>query len=155
MLTVCRLENGGATLKPNDSSGTVSEQQQLEVNRRIQQRRAKSFRGGRPSGSFRVPVCPVTGLTSTQKRLIEARWHELDKQAVLELGRNVFETLFRREPRFLQALGLRHLAGPRINEWRFHVNFRVQVQVSGSCRPTGAGRRPGSWQSGSYFLQRR
>ncbi|CAD5231880.1 unnamed protein product [Bursaphelenchus xylophilus] len=107
------------------------EEQKREVSRRIQQRRAKSFRNpnGRGSGgSFRIPVCPITGLTSTQKKLVQAKWMEMDGVGILDMGRNVFETLFRREPACLKAIGLGHLTHGRNLEWRYHVNYRQHVK---------------------------
>uniref|UniRef100_A0A7E4V7M8 GLOBIN domain-containing protein n=1 Tax=Panagrellus redivivus TaxID=6233 RepID=A0A7E4V7M8_PANRE len=89
-------------------------------------RRTKSFRPGvlRAPNSFRVPVCQTTGLTANQKLLITSKWKEMDRPTALELGRNVFETVFRREPRFLKVI---EFDDGTNRDWRAHPNFRVHV----------------------------
>ncbi|CAD5224530.1 unnamed protein product [Bursaphelenchus okinawaensis] len=128
-----QIPTRSSSLKIGNGSDDVEyiEEQKREVSRRIQQRRAKSFRNpnGRGSnGSFRLPICPITGLTNTQKKLIQAKWMEMDGQGVMDMGRNVFETLFRKEPACLKAIGLGHLINRRDLEWRYHVNYRQHIK---------------------------
>ncbi|KAH7730499.1 Protein T19C4.5 a [Aphelenchoides avenae] len=117
------LENGS----PSSCNGADSSHENGTFRRAP--RRTKSFRNPHKTkmpGSFRVPVCAVTGLTSNQKKLIVLKWREMDRITIQDMGRNVFETIFRREPRFLRVIGLEELAESQL--WRSHVSFRVHVQ---------------------------
>ncbi|KAI6189858.1 GLOBIN domain-containing protein [Aphelenchoides bicaudatus] len=109
---------------------------QQAVRRRINQRRAKSFRvpnRGVHGGSFRVTVCPVTGLSDNQKQLIQQKWLELDKAGILEFGFKVFQIVFNRDKKFLKVIGLFHLADRKPNSWKGQVNFRVHTQRFCEC----------------------
>ncbi|KAI6241942.1 hypothetical protein M3Y99_00269800 [Aphelenchoides fujianensis] len=111
-------------------STATAEAQHEAAKRRIQARRAKSFRAPRRSdgGSFRVFVCPITSLSTTQKKLIEVKWYELQRADIFEVGRNVMETLFRRDPLFLRIINLQHLADRKNDSWKTHIHFRAHVQ---------------------------
>ncbi|KAI6213607.1 hypothetical protein M3Y94_00170100 [Aphelenchoides besseyi] len=118
------IQNSSASFH---TTATASAQHEA-AKRRIQQRRAKSFRAPRrsgDSGSFRVSVCPITNLTSNQKKLIQVKWFELDRQGIIDVSQNVCETIFCREPLFLRLLNLQHVSD---RSWRFHINFRSHVQ---------------------------
>ena len=47
----------------------------------------------------------------------------MDRSTALELCRNVFETMFKREPRFLKVLDLQD-----VEDWRVHSNFRIHIR---------------------------
>lgn len=84
-----------------------------------------SFRG---ANSFRLPVCQITGLTTSQKLLISSKWKETDRATVIEFGRNVFETMFKREPRFLRVLDLHETDSESKYDWKLTSAFRIHVQ---------------------------
>jgi hypothetical protein len=79
-------------------------------------------------GSFRVPICHITGLNENQKQLILSKWLELDKTSILDFGRSVLETVFKRDKKFLRVISSSHLA-ERTSAWKASTNFRVLVQV--------------------------
>uniref|UniRef100_A0A915EG41 Globin family profile domain-containing protein n=1 Tax=Ditylenchus dipsaci TaxID=166011 RepID=A0A915EG41_9BILA len=93
-------------------------------------RRAKSFRYPNRSheSSFRVPVCPVTGLSVNQKKMIKLKWADLDRQAINDMGRNIFETTFRKDPKLLKVIGLDRLSADSRQIWKDHIKFRVHFQ---------------------------
>uniref|UniRef100_A0AC35GU07 Globin family profile domain-containing protein n=1 Tax=Panagrolaimus sp. PS1159 TaxID=55785 RepID=A0AC35GU07_9BILA len=90
-------------------------------------RRTKSFRPGpgvqRAPTSFRLPTCQITGLTIHQKSLITTKWKEMDRATEIEYCRNVFETLFKREPKFLRVIDLQDC-----EEWKIHTNLRIHIR---------------------------
>jgi len=92
-------------------------------------RRTKSFRPSfRTNTSFRLPVCQVTGLTVTQKSLITSKWRETDRTTLLEFGKNVFETMFKKEPRFLRVIDLHESDEESKYDWKLTGAFRIHVQ---------------------------
>lgn len=88
------------------------------------------FRAG---GSFRVTVCSISGMTENQKQLVQQKWLELDKAGIFEFGAKIFQTIFTRDKRFLQVVGLSHLVDRKPSTIRAQLNFRVHVQVSGEA----------------------
>jgi hypothetical protein len=102
---------------------------EIKKNRPIS-RRAKSFRyqNRNIDSSFRIPVCSVTGLNVNQKKLLKLKWADLDKQAINDMGKNIFETTFRRDPKLLKVIGLEKLASDGKQSWREHTKFRIHFQ---------------------------
>uniref|UniRef100_A0A914YDQ7 Globin family profile domain-containing protein n=1 Tax=Panagrolaimus superbus TaxID=310955 RepID=A0A914YDQ7_9BILA len=47
----------------------------------------------------------------------------MDRATEIEYCRNVFETMFKREPRFLRVIDLQEC-----EEWKIHANFRIHIR---------------------------
>jgi len=122
--------SGSAGAGSDDNASLPSvELSRKEIQRRISNRRAKSFRH-HPSlrqGSFKVPTCPITGLSPAQRRVISGKWREMGTATILDMGRNIFYTCFRRDPRLLKVLGLERYMDSTA-KWRNHVKFRLHLQ---------------------------
>lgn len=74
-----------------------------------------------------MTVCPITGMTISQKKLITNKWKEMDRQTIIDLGKNVLETTFKKDPRFLKVIDLEGMN--KYQDWKAHLNFRIHLQV--------------------------
>jgi hypothetical protein len=116
-------------LPPPSSSNSSQPSTLVTINSGVESarlpRRTKSFRPNaqRAPTSFRLPTCQITGLTFHQKTLITSKWKEMDRATAIEYCRNVFETLFKREQRFLKVIDLQNC-----EEWKIHSNLRIHIR---------------------------
>ncbi|CEF61092.1 Globin, structural domain-containing protein [Strongyloides ratti] len=94
-------------------------------------RRAKSFRVGQGNtGSFtlRNHFGPAAELTTIQKKIIHVTLSNVDVSNLYLFGHLVFSTIFSRDKKLLQVIGLENFQNSNNNVWEQHINFKLHIQ---------------------------
>uniref|UniRef100_A0A0N4Z8W9 GLOBIN domain-containing protein n=1 Tax=Parastrongyloides trichosuri TaxID=131310 RepID=A0A0N4Z8W9_PARTI len=94
-------------------------------------RRTKSFRAGHGNtGSFglRNGLGTAAELTTTQKNLIQGTFVNIDIPTFYLFGHIVFVTIFSRDKRLLQVIGLEDFEYSDNSLWEQHINFKLHNQ---------------------------
>uniref|UniRef100_A0A0K0ED24 GLOBIN domain-containing protein n=1 Tax=Strongyloides stercoralis TaxID=6248 RepID=A0A0K0ED24_STRER len=94
-------------------------------------RRAKSFRAGHGNtGSFtsRNSFGTAAELTTMQKKIIHVTLSNIDASNLYFFGHLVFFTIFSRDKKLLQVIGLESFQNSNNNVWEQHINFKLHIQ---------------------------
>uniref|UniRef100_A0A0K0FAP5 GLOBIN domain-containing protein n=1 Tax=Strongyloides venezuelensis TaxID=75913 RepID=A0A0K0FAP5_STRVS len=125
---VKKAEKQNISIQRNSASFNIREEK-IPLTR--YSRKSKSFRAGHGNtGSFtlRNSFGTAAELTTLQKKIIHSTLSNIDVSTLYLFGHLVFATIFSRDKRLLQVIGLESFQNSSTNVWEQHINFKLHVQ---------------------------